>query len=71
MKNMVVFFLMALVVAQCGKAPTNLSGKGVAEIQVWAQIVKQTSGLAKLSKTEATTWDSLVVRIRPPTWTPF
>ena len=63
MKNMIVLLTMALVVAQCGKAPTNSSGKGAGEIQVWAQVAKQTSGLAKLSKSQATTWDSLVVRI--------
>jgi hypothetical protein len=63
MKKTVALLLLALFVTQCGKVPAGLSNQGPAEIQVWAQVVKQTGGLAKLSKAEATTWDSLVVRI--------
>lgn len=63
MKKVFVLVLTALFVAQCGKAPTGLSRQGNAEIQVWARVANQTGGLAKASKIEATTWDSLVVRI--------
>ena len=63
MKKAFVFLSIALIVAQCGKAPTNLSKQGTAQIEVWAQVVKQINGLAKSSAAKATTWDSLVVRI--------
>jgi hypothetical protein len=62
MKKTFVVFTIALLTAQCGKAPTNLS-KGFGEIQVSAQVVKQINDLAKSNSTKATTWDSLVVRI--------
>jgi len=62
MKKAFIFLSIALFIAQCGKVPTNLT-KGVAEIQVSAQVVKQTNALAKSNGTKATTWDSLVVRI--------
>ena len=62
MKKAFVLLAIALLIVQCGKVPTNLS-KGVAEIQVSAQVVKQTNGLAKSNSIKVTTWDSLVVRI--------
>jgi hypothetical protein len=63
MKKVFILFAMTLLIAQCGKAPTSLSKQGLAEIQVWAQIVKHVNSLAKANDTKATTWDSLVVCI--------
>ena len=62
MKKAFVLLAFTLLIVQCGKIPTNLS-KGVAEIQVSAQVVKQINGLAKSNSIKVTTWDSLVVRI--------
>jgi hypothetical protein len=62
MKKAFVLLAFTLLIVQCEKIPTNLS-KGVAEIQVSAQVVKQINSLAKSNSIKVTTWDSLVVRI--------
>ena len=63
MKKSFLFLCIAASVLHCGKTSTGLSNHSGAQIQVWARVVKQTAGLAKILQTSATTWDSLVVRV--------
>ena len=55
----------AIMLASCANNPSGLANGKTGSAEIWASLVKpQTQNvLAKKQETEATTWDSLIVRI--------
>jgi hypothetical protein len=62
-KMFIALLIGCLFQVDCGKNPVGKTNSGSGEIHIWAQIARQSGGLAKKT---ATTWDSLIIKISSP-----